>query len=58
MCEKTYLFFPVPFSPTCTLQLASVTTEEQCQVVPSVTQSVETASASVLSLAAAVTSVW
>lgn len=39
-------------------QLAGVTTGEQCQVAPSVTQSVETASASVLSRDAAVTSVW
>lgn len=39
-------------------QLAVVTIEEQCQEALSATRSVEIASASVLSLDAAVTSVW
>lgn len=45
-------------SSTLYHQLADVITGEQCQVAPSVTQSVETASVSALSLDAAVTSVW
>lgn len=52
-----YSLLSPPYAPTY-IQLVSVTPEEQCQVAPSVTQSAETASASVLSLDAAVTSVW